>query len=152
MNKNRYCMRSCIAIVGTIVVLSALLFASKESLDQLIQRAQSARVADQPGLYIEIAQRELKAADEAYVAGKPDEGKRAVSDLLTYADKAHDAAKDTGKKQKNIEISLRKMAAKLRDIKRTQSADEQEVLQKAADRLEDLRTDLLSHMFGKGSK
>jgi polyhydroxyalkanoate synthesis regulator phasin len=146
-------MRSCIAIVSTIVVLSALGFAGKEeSLGQLIERAQSARVADQPGLYIVIAQRELKAADQAYVAGKPDEGKAAVSDLLTYAEKAHDTAKNTGKKQKNIEISLRKMAAKLRDIKRTQSADEQDILQKAADRLEDLRTDLLTHMFAKGSK
>jgi hypothetical protein len=145
-------MRSRLAIVSTIVVLSSLGFAGKESLDQLIERAQSARVADQPALYIEIAQRELKAADQAYVAGNPDQGKAEVRDLLTYADKAHDAAKNTGKKQKNIEISLRKMAAKLRDIKRTQSADEQDVLQKAADRLEDLRTDLLTHMFGKESK
>jgi hypothetical protein len=146
-------MRSWITILSSVVVLSAFGFATKaEPLGQLIERARSARVADQPGLYIEIARRELEVADQAYVAGKPDQAKAAVVDLVNYADQAHDAAKKTGKKLKNIEISLRKMAAKLRDIKRTQSADEQDALQKAADRLEDLRTDLLSQMFGKGTK
>jgi hypothetical protein len=146
-------MRSWIAILGATLILSALgVVAKVESLSQLIERAQSARAADQPGLYLEIARRELKLADQAYVAGKPDLAQAAVVDLLLYADKSHDAAKHTGKRIKDIEISLRKMAAKLRDIKRTQSADEQDVLQKAADHLEDLRTDLLSHMFGKATE
>jgi hypothetical protein len=39
------------------------------------------------------------------------------------------------------------MAAKLRDIKRTVNFDDQEPLQAAADRMESLRTDLLTHMF-----
>jgi hypothetical protein len=42
------------------------------------------------------------------------------------------------------------MAAKLRDIKRSLNFDDQAPVQAAADRLENLRTDLLSHMFGKG--
>jgi hypothetical protein len=152
-------MRYSIAILSTIAILSfvvippALAFAGKDqSLDQLIARAQSARVGDQPGLYIDLAERELKSADQLYIAGKPEEAHSAVSDLVGFADKAHDAAKTSGKKVKNSEIALRKMALRLRDIKRTQSADEQDALQKAADHLEDLRTDLLSNMFGKGAK
>jgi hypothetical protein len=146
-------MRSWIVILTVVVILAALSFAGTEqSLDQLIARAQSARVQDQPGLYIDLAQRELKSADQLYIAGKPDEAHAAVSDLVSFADKAQEAAKTSGKKVKNSEIALRKMALKLRDIKRTQSADEQDALQKAADHLEDLRTDLLSNMFGKGAK
>ncbi|HZR56804.1 MAG TPA: hypothetical protein VFA74_08015 [Terriglobales bacterium] len=146
-------MRTWIVILPVIVILSALGFAGKDqSLDQLIARAQSARIQDQPGLYIDLAERELKSADQLYIAGKPDEAHTAVTDLVSFADKAHDAAKTSGKKIKNSEIALRKMALKLRDIERTQSADEQDALQKAANHLEDLRTDLLSNMFGKGAK
>jgi hypothetical protein len=146
-------MRSWIVILTVVVILSALSFAGKEqSLDQLIARAQSARIQDQPGLYIDLAQRELRSADQLYIAGKPDEAHAAVTDLVSFADKAQEAAKTSGKRVKNSEIALRKMALKLRDIKRTQSADEQDALQKAADHLEDLRTDLLSNMFGKGAK
>jgi hypothetical protein len=145
---------STIAILSLVIVLPGLAFAGKEdqSLDQLIARAKSARVGDQPGLYIDLAQRELKSADQLYIAGKPDEAHAAVTDLVGFADKAHDAAKTSGKKVKNSEIALRKMALRLRDIKRTQSSDEQDALQRAADHLEDLRTDLLSNMFGKGAK
>jgi hypothetical protein len=144
---------STIGILSIVALLPALGFTGNdEPLDQLIARAQSARVADQPGLYIDLAQRELKSADQFYVAGKPDQAHDAVRDLVAFSDKAHDAAKSSGKKLKNAEIALRKMALKLRDIKRTQGADEQDDLQKAADHLEDLRADLLSHMFSKGVK
>jgi hypothetical protein len=44
------------------------------------------------------------------------------------------------------------MAEKLRDMKRAVSFDEQGLLQTASDHLENLRTDLLSHMFTKGKK
>jgi hypothetical protein len=42
------------------------------------------------------------------------------------------------------------MAAKLRDLKHTLSFDDQAPVQAATDRLEALRTDLLSKMFAKG--
>ena len=78
---------------------------------------------------------------------KVDEARSALKDILTYSEKVHDAAIQTGKRVKNTEIEFRKMAARLRDIKRTVNFDDQEPLQTAADRLESLRTDLLTHMF-----
>ena len=66
---------------------------------------------------------------------------------MTFSEKAHDAAIQSGKRVKNTEIEFRKMAAKLRDIKRTVNFEDQPPLQAAADRLESLRTDLLTHMF-----
>jgi len=110
-------------------------------------RCESAKVEDRPALCVEIAERQLKSADELYTAGKVDEARSALKDVVTYSEKAHDAAIQTGKRVKNTEIEFRKMAAKLRDIKRTVNFDDQEPLQAAADRMESLRTDLLTHMF-----
>ena len=126
------------------------LAARQETLQELIARADSAPAADRPALYIEIAEWQLKSADELYTAGKPDDARAAVNDVVTYSQKAHDAAIQTEKKLKSTEISIRKMADRLRDIKRTLNFEDQAPVQAAADTLEKLRTDLLAHMFGKG--
>ena len=90
-----------------------------------------------------------KAADKLYNDGNADAGKAALQDVVAYSKKATDAAIATGKKLKNVEITLRKMAEKFRDIKRTVAFDDQAPLQQAVDGLEKMRTDLLSAMFGK---
>jgi polyhydroxyalkanoate synthesis regulator phasin len=144
-------MRPQITIAAALLATSFLAFAARqETLQQLMARAESARVEDRPALCIEIAERQLKSADELYTAGKIDDARTAVQDVVTYSEKAHDAAIQSGKRVKNTEIDFRKMAAKLRDIKRSLNFDDQAPVQAAADRLESLRTDLLSHMFGKG--
>jgi hypothetical protein len=144
-------MRVRILISALLLVASLQTFASKpESLQEMIARADSARIEDRPGLYVEIAERQLKSADELYTGGKVDDAQSAVKDVVTYSGKAHDAAIQSGKRLKNTEIDFRKMAAKLRDIKRSLNFDDQAPVQAAADRLESLRTDLLSHMFSKG--
>jgi hypothetical protein len=144
-------MRPQITIAAVLLATSLLALASKqETLQELMARAESARVEDRPALCVEIAERQLKSADELYTAGKVDDARTALKDVVTYSEKAHDAAIQSGKRVKNTEIDFRKMAAKLRDIKRSLNFDDQAPLQAAADRLESLRTDLLSHMFGKG--
>ena len=124
--------------------------AAKETVQQLAARADAARPEDRPGLYIEIAERQLKAADDLFAAAKDEEAVATVKDVVTYSEKAHDAAIVARSKLKNTEIALRKMAAKLRDIKRTLGFEDQAPVQAASDRLEALRTDLLAKMFGKG--
>ncbi len=144
-------MRVQTTITAFLLVTSFLALAYKtETLQELMARAESARVEDRPALCVEIAERQLKSADELYTAGKIDDARTAMQDVVTYSEKAHDAAIQSGKKVKNTEIAFRKMAAKLRDIKRSLNFDDQAPVQAAADRLESLRTDLLSHMFGKG--
>ncbi|HXM22551.1 MAG TPA: hypothetical protein VN948_14945 [Terriglobales bacterium] len=143
-------MRFRILIAAVLLTTSFLAFASKqEPLQELIARAESARLEDRPTLYVEIARHQLKSADELYTAGKVEDARPALKDVVTYSEKAHDAAIQSGKRLKNTEIDLRKMAAKLRDIKRNLNFDDQAPVQAAADRLESLRTDLLSRMFGK---
>jgi|SRR5580704_9498319 hypothetical protein len=143
-------MRRFLTIAGFVVVTVLACLAAKETVQQLVARAEAARPEDRPGLYVEIAERQLKAVDELFGAAKDEDALGAVKDVVRYSEKAHDAALVSGNRLKNTEIALRKMAAKLRDIKRTVSFDDQAALQAASDRLEALRTDLLSKMFGKG--
>ena len=134
--------------MAAVLLVTCLAFAAKqETLQELMTRCDSAKVEDRPALCAEIAERQLKSADELYTAGKVDEARSALKDVVTFSEKAHDAAIQSGKRVKNTEIEFRKMAAKLRDIKRTVNFDDQEPIQAAADRLEALRTELLTHML-----
>jgi hypothetical protein len=137
-----------IAVVVLVAVINSV--AAKETVQQLAARADAARPEDRPGLYIEIAERQLKSSTELFGAAKDEDAVLAVKDVVTYSEKAHDAAIAARNKLKNTEIALRKMAAKLRDVKRTLSFEDQAPVQAASDRLEALRTDLLGQMFGKG--
>jgi len=144
-------MRLRVTLMTLLLAGSVLPLAAKqETLQELIARAEAASPTDRPALYIEVAESQLKSADELYTAGKPDDARTAVNDVVTYSQKAHDAAVQTEKKLKSTEISIRKMADRLRDIKRTLNFEDQAPVQAAADTLEKLRTDLLAHMFGKG--
>lgn len=140
--------------VATIIVLLALslmVFASREeALQTLIARAEAAPMRDRPGLYIEIAARQLKSADALYEEGKTNEARMAVQDVITYSSKARDAAVESNRKVKNTELAMRSMARRLRDMKRTLNYEDQAPVQAAVDHLETLADDLLTHMFGKG--
>jgi len=144
-------MRCSPLIIAAVVAMTAISLAAKEqSLQELIARAKTAPLKDQPALYIEIAERQLKSADELYNAGKVDEARAAVADVVAYSEKAHDGAIQSGKKLKATEMASRKMSHRLRDLKRTLNFDDQAPVEAAADRLESLAQDLLNHMFGKG--
>jgi hypothetical protein len=143
------------ALILALFCLAASLIASakkEETLEQLVSRAQSAKVQDQPELYTEAAERQLAAADKLYTAGQIEEARSAVHDVVTFSDRAAEAANTSGKHIKHTEISFRKMAAKLRDIKRALAFEDQPPVQDAANHLEELRTNLLTRMFGKEEK
>jgi hypothetical protein len=123
-----------------------------EPLDQLVSRAKSASASEQVSLYTRAAEQQLRSADQLYSTGKADAARSAVGDVVTYSDLACDAANRSGSKLKSTEIAVRKMAAKLRDIKRGLAFEDQKPVQDAADHLEGLRTGLLSRMFSKGKK
>jgi hypothetical protein len=143
-------MPRCLTIAVMLLATVLNCVGEKETVQQLAARAEAARPEDRPGLYVGIAERQLKAVAELFGVGKDEEAVSAVKDVVTYSEKAHDAAIVARNKLKGTEIAMRKMAAKLRDIKRTLSFEDQAPVQAAADRLEALRTDLLSKMFGKG--
>jgi hypothetical protein len=145
-------MRNWVLAFAILIAASPASAFKEETVQQLIDRAEAARLEDRPPLYAEIAERQLKSADQLYTAGKVDDASAAVNDVVTYCDKATHAATKSGKKLKNTEIAVRKMAAKLRDIRRSLAFEDQGPVKAAADRLESMRTELLSRMFGGKEK
>lgn len=132
------------------VLLASTLTASakKASIDELKERLKNAtRPDDRAKLAIQIAEGQTDAADKLFKQGKFDEGQKAVAEVASFAQQAHDSAIVTGHRLKDIEISVRKMAYRLTDMKRQLTFDEQAPVQAAIDHLQNIRTDLLNHMF-----
>ncbi len=126
--------------------------AKDETVAELKSRFESARPEDRPELGIRIAQHQIRNADTLYGNGNVEQARAAVDDIVTYSEKARDGAIQTKKHLKNVEIDVRKMAEKLRDIKRTLVFEDQPPVEQAIRRLEDIRTTLLKEMFANDNK
>jgi hypothetical protein len=141
-----------LAFAMLLLALAAAYGAKDETVDELKSHFESARPEDRPELGIRIAQHQLRDADKLYGEGNADRARADVDDIVTYSEKARDAAIQTKKRLKNVEIDVRKMAEKLRDIKRTLAFEDQAPVEQAIHRLEDIRTTLLKEMFAKEDK
>ena len=139
-------------VVLALALASAYVTAKEETVDELKARVESARPDDRADLCIRIAQQQLRNADKFYSDGNADQARAAVDDIVGYSEKARDAAKQAKKRLKNVEINVRKMAEKLRDIRRTLAFDDQPPVDQAVRRLEDVRTSLLNAMFANDKK
>ncbi len=145
-------MRRLAFTVLLLALASAYGAAKDETVDELKARFGSARPEERAELAIRIAQHQLRNADKLYSDGQVDQARAAVDDIVTYSEKARDDAVQTRKHLKNVEIDVRKMAEKLRDIKRTLVFDDQPPIEQAVRRLEYIRTALLKEMFAKENK
>src|ERR1035438_10890182 len=103
-------MRPFAVTMLLLALASAYGVAKDETVEELKARVESARVEDRPELCIRIAQHQLRNADKLYNEGKEDEAPPAVDDIVTYSEKARDAATQTKKHLKNVEIDVRKIA------------------------------------------
>lgn len=139
-----------VCILSLAIAVAA--HAADEAVDTLKSRVDSAPAPDRPTLCVQIAQLQLRNADRFYTEGNVEQAMAAVVDIVTYSEKARDAAKDSKKHLKHVEIAVRKMAAKLTDIKRTLAFDDQPAVGKAIERLQEIRTSLLQEMFKKEKK
>jgi len=139
-------------LLSVLASVSLCALAKNVPVEQLKTRFVSAHPEDRPAIGIEIAQSQLRTADKLYSAGNNDAARAAVDDVVTYSEKARDAATQVNKHLKNVEIDVRKMAEKLRDIKRTLSVEDQPPVEAAIRRLEDVRTTLLKAMFTNDKK
>ena len=142
-------MRLLLAVF-MVASCSLALAREHESLEQLKTRFERVAPKERVSLGLRIAEIQTDAADRLYGEGRSDEGRAAVGDIVTYCEKASDAATQSGKKLKDAEITIRNIAHKLGDIKRTVNFDDQPPLQEAVDHLERVRTQLLSKMFDLG--
>jgi hypothetical protein len=120
----------------------------EETLEQLIARAEAARPDQQSDLFMQVAERELKSATDAYKASQWEQFRGALQDIVKYSDSGHSAAMHSNKRLKHTEIKIREISNKLRDLKLNVDIDDQPGVQAAIDRLEGFRTELLHSMFG----
>ena len=145
-------MRSLAIWSLLFAVVAVTASARDESIDELKARAQNAPPQDRPRLYVEIAESQLHNADRLYKDGDVEQARAAVDDIVTASEKARDSATETKKHIKNVEIAVRKIAQRLRNMKRNLSIEDQPTVEHAVQRLEDVRTTLLKQMFSKEKK
>lgn len=145
-------MRRLALILVLLAVASTYGAAKDEPVEVLKSRLASARPEDRPTLAIQIAQHELHNADKFYIDGKIEEAREAVGEIVSYSQQARDAATQSQKHLKNVEIDVRKISERLRDIRRTLAFEDQPPVEQAIRRLEDIRTTLLKEMFSKDDK
>jgi predicted HTH domain antitoxin len=134
-----------------IFVFSANLFGlarQEDTVQQLMAKADAASGGQQADLCMEVSEREVKVAVEAFKGNKIDEGRDSLQQIVKYAEKGHSAAMHSGKRLKHTEIKLRQIALRLRDLKSNLEVDDQPLAQATVDKLEDFRTEILKSMFG----
>lgn len=135
--------------VFLVVILAAFSFGrSGETLQELVARADASRADQQPDLYMEAAEVQRRAAVSAGKAEQWDQFRSALRDVILYCDKAHNSAVKSKKHIKNTEIKIRRISVHLKETKMDVGIDDQPIVQKAIDQLEQFRTELLRSMFG----
>lgn len=145
-------MRNLVIVIAIVLATCLAWSKNEETLDQLKARAETSNLEERTGVCVRIAEEQVKAVDKSFTEGNGDAARAALTDVITYSEKARDAATQSGKKLKNTEIAVRKMTHKLHDIKRSVAFEDQPPIQDAIDHLERVRTDLLAKMFGRGEK
>jgi hypothetical protein len=137
-----------------VVVLALPLLAAaaaerppQDNLKELKERASTAKPEDSTLANIRVVQREVEIADQLFKDGDVEKGQATVDEAVHYADLAGAALQKRSKNLKKAEIILREAARRLEEIRRTLAFDDQAPVQKAEERLEKIRADLLAHMF-----
>ena len=137
-------------LAATVLIVAATLATAsdkKDTLEQLKARAETAAGKHEIELSIEIADRQLKATDEAYSAGDVDKAQAAMNDVIEYGVRAAKEATNTGKRMKQTEIALRKISDRLDEIGKSVDVDSRPPVKEAIRKLEAARNDLLFRMF-----
>ena len=142
-----------LALLALAAPIATVRAASKEpTVDELKARLSSTAVGDRPRLCLQIAERQLDAADKLFASTESDKALPLLTDAVSFSEQARDAAIQSRKYQKQTEIAVRKMARKLTDLKHAIPHDDQPAVQDAIDRLQRVRDDLLLAMFPHGRK
>jgi hypothetical protein len=139
--------RVTIVFLLAMIAITSVASEKKETLEQLKARAQSAEGKHEIELATEIAERQVKATDEAYSAGNVEQAQAALTDVVEYGVRAAKEATNTGKRMKQTEIALRKISDRLDSIGKSIDVDSRPPVEDARRKLEAARNDLLFRMF-----
>jgi hypothetical protein len=124
---------------------------AQAKIEEMKSRAERMNSADRARIYADIARELVEAANQQFTTGEVDKAQSSIKEAVLYSEKSAASAQEKGKKIKNTEITLRETARRIEEIRRTLAVDDQPPLAAAVARIEELRRQLLDHMFG-GSK
>jgi hypothetical protein len=123
-----------------------------ESLADMKARVSQVPVEERVRICAGIARRAVEQAKDRYAKGFDGEGKLSLQEAETYADQATEAAIQTKKHEKQLEIDLRDIGHRIEALKRELTPEDQPDAEAAMGHLEKLRTRLLASMFGKAKR
>lgn len=155
---SRACRRRPSVGLGACTFITLLLVAglasarTEPTVEELKSRVSSASVGDKVRLCVEIAEKQLSAADKLYAADDMEKAQASLTDVVAYSELARDYSIQSHKRQKQTEISVRSMTRKLNNLLHVVDREDQASLKDAITRLERVRDDLLAAMFPKGAK
>jgi hypothetical protein len=144
--------------VSTVLLL-AVVFAgavanarTEPTVEELKARVSSANVGDKAKICLEIAEKQLNAADKQYTADDMETAQTSLTDVVAFSELARDYSIQSHKRQKQTEIAIRSMTRKLNELLHVLGREEQGPVKDAIKHLERVRDDLLAAMFPKGAK
>ena len=140
------------AILLLMVAVAASASGPDVTSDELKARVASAPIKERPRLCVEIAQKQLDAADKLYAADDVEKAQITLTDVAAYSELARDYAIQSHKYEKQTEIAVRAMTRKLNDLLHSLGRDDQAAVRAVLTRLQRVRDDLLAAMFPKGTK
>lgn len=120
---------------------------NEEKLAQLKAHAEKMKEQDRGRTYSEIARALAEIANQQFADGHPEQAQASIKEAVSYSEKAASAAKQHNKKIKDTEINLRECARRLDETRRAVTVDEQAAVKEAIVRIDQLRKELLDHMF-----
>jgi hypothetical protein len=135
-------------LVALTLFLSLGLFADQKP--DLKARADHSSGADQAKYAAEYAEQATRDADKDFAEGKDEEAFAQLKDVAIYGKMASDTSMQFRKREKNTEITLRKMLKQLNDIKNARPFEQQAEVQKVIDAVQATHDALLEFMFQKG--
>jgi hypothetical protein len=128
-----------------LALLSLALSATAQS--DLKTKADAASGADKAKFALEYAEQAVKSADNAFKQGKDADGAAMLKDVANYAKIAADAAVESTKREKETEITLRKIVNHLVDLKNARPYDQQDAVQQTIDAVDNARNSILEALF-----
>ncbi len=123
-----------------------------ETLAEMKARVPQVPLEERVRICAGIARKSVDEAKDRYAKGVDEEGKLLLHDAEAYADQAAEAAIQTKKHEKQLEIDLRDISHHLEALKRGLAPEDRPYADAAMGHLEKLRTRLLDSMFGKGKR
>jgi hypothetical protein len=135
--------------VACVLICITLARAGQQTAPDLKTKADAAQGSERIGLSLDYAHHELEHANTLYTEGDIEKAEAAMSEVMTYSQRAADTAMQTNKRLKQTEIDLRKLQHRMHDIGQSLSIDDRPPVEKAVQEMEQLRANLLAKMFGE---